>query len=157
MPPSNAYFYGLVYWTANALIGGKTLFAGKLKAMKKGRFEMADSVNLEHLVGTGYICNGPIQICRTRYRVDTYLETSEEIIRNSDLLDRLKEIRGKISPIELSLYDIFGRNCTLVSKTDGSSIFSLQGPSPETSPLRPDCAHDFGRHSCERLENCGRE
>ena len=88
---------------------------------------MTDFVNLEHLVGTGYILNGPIQICRTRYRVDTYLETSEEIIRNSDLLDRLKEIRGKINPIELSLGDIFGRDCTLVLEDGRKLDFFITG------------------------------
>lgn len=75
---------------------------------------MAGPVNLEHLVGTGYIFNGPIQMCRTRYRVDTYVETSEEMVRNAHLMDRLKEIRGKINPIELSLDNLFGGDCTLV-------------------------------------------
>ena len=56
-------------------------------ALKKVRFDMANFENVEHLIGTGYIYNGPKQICRTRYRVDTYLEPSDDIMENSYLFD----------------------------------------------------------------------
>jgi hypothetical protein len=107
----------LVYRIAHALIGHKTLHAGELKAMERGRFEMAAFMNSEHFVGTGYLYNGTRQICRTRYHVDTYLEPSEDIeniIGKPYLLDQLKEIRGKIKPIELSLDSLFGSDWTLV-------------------------------------------
>ena len=86
---------------------------------------MADYENLEHLVGTGYLYNGPRQICRTRYCVDTYLEPSdaisEAVAGKPYLFDQLKEIRGKINPIELSLDSMFGRDWTLVLE-DGRKL-----------------------------------
>jgi hypothetical protein len=89
--------------------------------LKRVRFDMADCENLEHLVGTGYLYSGPKQICRTQYRVDTYLEPSEDIEGKAYLLDRLKEIRGKINPIEMSLDNIFGKDWTLVLE-DGRKL-----------------------------------
>lgn len=77
--------------------------------------------NLEHLVGTGYLYEGQKQICRTRYRVDAYLDLSEAIVGKSYLFDQLKEIRGKINPIELSLNSMFGRDWTLVLE-DGRKL-----------------------------------
>jgi len=82
---------------------------------------MADFENLEQLVGTGYLYKGPEQICRTRYRVDTYLEWSEAIVGKPYLFDQLKEIRGKINPIELSLDSMFGLDWTLVLE-DGRKL-----------------------------------
>ena len=86
---------------------------------------MSDFENLEHLVGTGYLYEGPKQICHTRYRVDTYLEPSdaisEAIMGKPYLFDQLKEIRGKINPIELSLDSMFGRDWTLVLE-DGRKL-----------------------------------
>jgi len=76
---------------------------------------------MEHLVGIGYLYNGPKQICRTRYRIDTYLELSDDIVEKSYLLDQLKEIRGKINPIELSLDSMFGRDWTLILE-DGRKL-----------------------------------
>ena len=86
---------------------------------------MADYENLEHLVGIGYIYEGPKQMFRTRYRVDAYLEPSEAIskaiVEKPYLFDQLKEIRGKINPIELSLDSMFGRDWTLVLE-DGRKL-----------------------------------
>ena len=82
---------------------------------------MANLENVEHLVGTGYLYNRQKQICRTRYRIDTYLEPSDDIVEKTHLLDSLKEIRGKINPIELSLDSMFGRDWTLVLE-DGREL-----------------------------------
>ena len=86
---------------------------------------MADFENLEHLVGTGYLYKGSTQICRTKYRVDIYLEPSEAIseaiMGKPYLFDQLKEIRGKINPIELSLDSMFGWDWTLVLE-DGRKL-----------------------------------
>ena len=46
---------------------------------------------------------------------------SEAIVGKPYLLDQLKEIRGKINPIELSLDSMFGRDWTLVLE-DGRKL-----------------------------------
>jgi len=93
------------------------LHAGK----PRGRFDTANLENVEHLVGTGCLYDRQKQICRARYRVDTYLESSDYIVEKPYLLDSLKEIRGKINPIELSLGSMFGRDWTLVLE-DGRKL-----------------------------------
>jgi hypothetical protein len=105
------------------------------------RLDMENSENIEPLVGTGYICKGLTKICRTRYRVDTYLAPSEDIMEKSYLLDVLKELRVKIKPIEISLDSIFGRDYTLVledgRKLDFFITETLTGTIIPTTGIRP--------------------
>ena len=106
---------------------------------------MAAFVNLEHLVGTGYLYNGPKQICHARYRIDRYLEPSADIIGKSYLLDQLKEMSFPSRPARFALllrirFEQSVRNCLPEAPyypclPQRAQIEEIE----QQAPIRPEC------------------
>ena len=76
----------------------------------------------ECLVGTGYVLEGSQEICRANYHITTLLDPSAvAMIENPVKRDLLKEIRGRIQPLGISLSSLFGKDWTLALE-DGKKI-----------------------------------
>lgn len=90
---------------------------------------MADRRYLERielLTGTGRVFEGSQEIATTRYRVEILQEKIESRTSSGvHTLDGLKEIRGTITPVEVSIGVLWGKTLILVFEDGKRMEFSV--------------------------------
>jgi hypothetical protein len=76
----------------------------------------------ERLIGSGYIFSRWKKVCCVKYEIETFLDVLTGTPDDPNVIESLREIRGKIKPIDIPLHSLFGKDNLTLSLEDGRKL-----------------------------------